>query len=135
VPQNHANFGIGTLVGNNSGFLQQIFRPASSKRPRSSACAPARNAMWRFPSHWSLSRIFMAVTNETFKFFSSSVCGFATRRRLVASLTLGAAWLLWPPVARPLLGQAGSADPTLAWNELMLQAIVAGTLGNPQAQR
>ena len=77
----------------------------------------------------------MAVTNATFKFSSSSGYDFATRRRFIASLALSGAWLLSPPAGRPLLGQTGSIDQTLVWNELMLQAIVAGTLGNPQAQR
>jgi len=43
----------------------------------------------------------MAVRNETFKFSSSSGCDFATRRRFIASLALGGAWLLSPPAVHP----------------------------------
>jgi hypothetical protein len=95
----------------------------------------AENALRRFRHTGACRGFFMAVTSETFSFLSPSGCGFVTRRRLVASLALGGAWLLSPPAARPLLGQAGRVDETLVWNELMLEAIVAGTLGNPQAQR
>jgi hypothetical protein len=69
-------------------------------------------------------------------FSESSLSGSMTKRRFIHSLSLGAACLLSPYGLRATSAQASSqADETLAWNEVMLQAIVAGTLGNPQAQR
>jgi hypothetical protein len=62
--------------------------------------------------------------------------GSMTKRRFIHSLSLGAACLLSPCGLRAAPAQASSeADETLAWNDVMLQAIVAGTLGNPPAQR
>ena len=69
-------------------------------------------------------------------FSESPLSGSMTKRRLIHSLSLGAAWLLSPGGLSAASGQtSGRADDTLAWNEVMLTAIVAGTLGNPQAQR
>jgi hypothetical protein len=67
-------------------------------------------------------------------FSESPLSGSMTKRRLIRSLSLGAAWLLSPGGAASAQ-TSGRADETLAWNEVMLEAIVAGTLGNPQAQR
>src|SRR5262245_27906509 len=59
-----------------------------------------------------------------------------TRRALVQSLPLGAAMLLAPPLVRMAAGEAGKTpDQTLVWNQVMLDAILASDLGNPQAQR
>jgi hypothetical protein len=56
------------------------------------------------------------------------------RRLLLLSLVV--AWLVAPPGARTASGQAaGSVDETLVWNQVMLDAIVAGTFGNPQTIR
>jgi len=85
----------------------------------------------------------MTVSNEPSNlsllptsFSESSLSGSMTKRRFIHSLSLGAACLLSPYGLRATSAQASSqADETLAWNEVMLQAIVAGTLGNPQAQR
>lgn len=66
----------------------------------------------------------------------SPLSGSMTKRRFIHSLSLGAAWLLSPGGLGAASGQtSGRADETLVWNEVMLEAIVAGTLGNPQAQR
>jgi hypothetical protein len=85
------------------------------------------------------------MTSQPFNPFSLPTCvsesphclsGSMTKRRLIHSLSLGAAWLLSPGGLSAASGQmSGRADDALAWNEVMLSAIVAGTLGNPQAQR
>src|SRR5262245_54297828 len=49
---------------------------------------------------------------------------------------LVAVLLLSPAGAGPVAGEGrGAVDETLVWNQVMLDAIVAGTLGNPQAIR
>jgi hypothetical protein len=64
----------------------------------------------------------------------SPLSGSMTKRRFIHSLSLGAAWLLSPGGAASAQWSA-RANEILAWNEVMIEAIVAGTLGNPQAQR
>ena len=58
----------------------------------------------------------------------------AFRRLSLVSLLV--VLLLSPPAVGAVSGEAsGGVDETLAWNQVMLEAIVAGTLGNPQAIR
>src|SRR5262245_59032921 len=90
-----------------------------------------------------LLRTFMTVASQPSNpsllsacFSESPPSGSMTKRRFIHSLSLGATWLLSPGGLRVASGQtSGRADETLAWNEVMLEAIVAGTLGNPPAQR
>jgi hypothetical protein len=56
--------------------------------------------------------------------------------RRLTLLSLVVALLLSPPEVGPVSGQAGGiVDETLVWNQVMLDAIVASTLGNPQTMR
>jgi len=56
--------------------------------------------------------------------------------RRLTLLLLAVALLLSPPAVGPVSGQAGGiVDETLVWNQVMLDAIVASTLGNPQTMR
>src|SRR6266545_375282 len=56
-------------------------------------------------------------------------------RRLML-LSLVVALLLSPPEVGTVSGDVGGiVDETLVWNQVMLDAIVAGTLGNPQTMR
>jgi hypothetical protein len=56
--------------------------------------------------------------------------------RRLTLLWLGLALLLAPPAVRTVSGQAGGlVDETLVWNQVMLDAIVASSLGNPQTLR
>jgi hypothetical protein len=56
--------------------------------------------------------------------------------RRLTLLSFVVALLLSPPAVRPVSGQAGGiVDETLVWNQVMLDAIVASTLGNPQTMR
>jgi hypothetical protein len=56
--------------------------------------------------------------------------------RRLTLLSLVVALLLSPPEVGKVSGQSGGiVDETLVWNQVMLDAIVAGTLGNPQAIR
>ena len=51
-------------------------------------------------------------------------------------LSFVVAWLLSPPEVGTVSGQAGGlVDETLVWNQVMLDAIVASSLGNPQTIR
>jgi len=51
-------------------------------------------------------------------------------------LSLAVALLLSPPEVGTVSGQAGGlVDETLVWNQVMLDAIVASSLGNPQTMR
>src|SRR5262245_52806902 len=91
-----------------------------------------------------LLRTFMTVASQPSNpsllsacFSESPLSGSMTKRRFIHSLSLGATWLLSPGGLRVASGQTsgGRADETLAWNEVMLEAIVAGPLGNPPAPR
>jgi hypothetical protein len=56
--------------------------------------------------------------------------------RQLTLLSLVVAWLLSPHAVGTVSGDAGgNADETLVWHQVMLDAIVAGTLGNPQTMR
>ena len=56
--------------------------------------------------------------------------------RRLTLLSLALALLLSPPALRPVSGHVGGiVDETLVWNQVMLDAIVASTLGNPQTMR
>jgi hypothetical protein len=56
--------------------------------------------------------------------------------RRLTLLSLVVALLLSPPEVGTVSGEVGGpVDETLVWNQVMLDAIVAGTLGNPQTMR
>jgi hypothetical protein len=56
--------------------------------------------------------------------------------RRLTLLSLVVALLLSPPEIETVSGQAGGlVDETLVWNQVMLDAIVASSLGNPQTMR
>ena len=58
------------------------------------------------------------------------------RLRRLTLLLLVVALLLSPPEVGTASGKTGGiVDETLVWNQVMLDAIVAGTLGNPQTMR
>ena len=59
-----------------------------------------------------------------------------TRLRRLVRLALVVAGILWTPGIGGAAGSAGAAvDETLVWNQVMLDAIVASSLGNPQSIR
>jgi hypothetical protein len=56
--------------------------------------------------------------------------------RRLTLLSLVVALLLSPPEVGTVSGEVGGiVDETVVWNQVMLDAIVASTLGNPQTMR